>query len=176
MRDRTLCLLLALFCNAAFADESPVNITAVETPELRLYYYNYLADIAPLAGHFAARLAGRLGRRVVLSEAALAWLGEQSWPGNVRSLEHAIERAAVLSDKEILEPADFRKEPLPAPRSLGGEQGAGSGTLREAVEVAERQAITAALAAAAGNRREAAKRLGVSLRTLFYKMDRYGID
>src|SRR5437867_4364721 len=134
------------------------------------------ADIAPLAGHFAARLAGRLGRRVVLSEAVLAWLGEQSWPGNVRSLEHAIERAAVLSDKEILEPADFRKEPLPAPRSLGGEQGAGSGTLREAVEVAERQAITAALAAAAGNRREAAKRLGVSLRTLFYKMDRYGLD
>ena len=49
MRDRTLCLLLALFCNAAFADESPVNITAVETPESRLYYYNYLADIAPLA-------------------------------------------------------------------------------------------------------------------------------
>ena len=49
MRDRTLCLLLALICNAAFADESPVNITAVETPDLRLYYYNYLADIAPLA-------------------------------------------------------------------------------------------------------------------------------
>ena len=134
------------------------------------------ADIAPLAGHFAARLAGRLGRRVALSAAALAWLGEQPWPGNVRSLEHAIERAAVLSDKEILEPADFRKEPLPAPSSHGGEQGAGSGTLRDAVELAERQAITAALTGAAGNRREAAKRLGVSLRTLFYKMDRYGID
>jgi len=97
--------------------------------------------------------------------------------GNVRSLEHAIERAAVLSDKEILEPGDFRKEPLPAPRSSGEqEQRAGSGTLRDAVELAERQAITAALAAAEGNRREAAKRLGVSLRTLFYKMDRYGID
>src|SRR5260221_1341650 len=49
MRDRTLCLLLALICNAAFADESPVHITAVETPDLRLYYYDYLADIAPLA-------------------------------------------------------------------------------------------------------------------------------
>jgi len=94
----------------------------------------------------------------------------------VRSLEHAIERAAVLSDKEILEPGDFRKEALPAPHSLGGEQGAGSGTLRDAVEVAERQAITGALVGAGGNRREAAKRLGVSLRTLFYKMDRYGID
>src|SRR6058998_469929 len=134
------------------------------------------ADIAPLARHFAARLAGRLGRRVALSDAALQWLGEQPWPGNVRSLEHAIERAAVLSDKDILEPADFRKEPLPAPRSHGGEQGAGSGTLRDAVEAAEREAITAALGAAGGNRREAAKRLGVSLRTLFYKMDRYGLE
>jgi len=135
------------------------------------------ADIAPLAGHFAARLAGRLGRRVVLSEAALEWLREQPWPGNVRSLEHAIERAAVLSDKEILEPADFvGPRPLsPSPQRGEGERG-GEVTLRDAVELAERQAITAALAAAAGNRREAAKRLGVSLRTLFYKMDRYGID
>jgi two-component system response regulator AtoC len=131
------------------------------------------ADIAPLAAHFAARLAGRLGRRVALSDAALAWLREQPWPGNVRSLEHAIERAAVLSDKEILEPGDFSAaHPVrAAERGSGGEL-----TLRDAVEVAERQAITAALGAAAGNRREAAKRLGVSLRTLFYKMDRYGID
>ncbi len=49
MRDRTLCLLLVLICNTALADESPVHITAVETPDLRLYYYDYLADIAPLA-------------------------------------------------------------------------------------------------------------------------------
>src|SRR5437762_2713362 len=83
------------------------------------------ADIAPLAGHFAARLAGRLGRRVVLSEAALEWLREQPWPGNVRSLEHAIERAAVLSDKEILEPADFvGPRPLsPSPQRGEGERG-----------------------------------------------------
>ena len=130
-------------------------------------------DIAPLAGHFAARLAGRLGRRVTLSEAALQWLGEQPWPGNVRSLEHAIERAAVLSDKEVLEPGDFTAVPplRSAERGTGGEV-----TLKDAVEAAERQAITAALEAAAGNRRDAAKRLGVSLRTLFYKMDRHGID
>jgi len=114
-----------------------------------------------------------------LSEAALEWLREQPWPGNVRSLEHAIERAAVLSDKEILEPADFLRTPDSRPGSVltpGASPGLlGGGTLRDAVELAERQAIAAALAAAAGNRREAAKRLGVSLRTLFYKMDRYGI-
>ena len=47
--------------------------------------------------------------------------------------------------------------------------------LREAVEAAERRAIEAALGATSGNRREAARRLGVSLRTLFYKMERYRI-
>jgi len=149
-----------------------LHVVAIHLPPLA----GRREDIAPLARHFAARLAGRLGRRVTLSDAALQWLGEQAWPGNVRSLEHAIERAAVLSDKELLEPGDFRKEPLPAPRSPGEERGTGGGTLRDAVEAAEREAIAAVLGAAGGNRREAAKRLGVSLRTLFYKMDRYGID
>jgi len=55
------------------------------------------------------------------------------------------------------------------------EQGVGSGTLREAAEAAERIAIIDALKATDGNRRAAARRLGVSLRTLFYKIDRYGI-
>jgi len=138
------------------------------------------ADIAPLAGHFAGRLVGRLGRRVALSDATLAWLAEQPWPGNVRSLEHAIERAAVLSEKDVLEPADFRPNPgLASGVDLtpGVSPGLpGTKTLKDAVEVAERQAITGALKAAGGNRREAAKALGVSLRTLFYKMDRYGIE
>jgi DNA-binding NtrC family response regulator len=117
---------------------------------------------------------------VALSDATLEWLGEQPWPGNVRSLEHAIERAAVLSEREVLEPSDFRPNSgLVSAVSLtpGASPGLpGTGTLKDAVELAERQAITAALAAAGGNRREAAKRLGVSLRTLFYKMDRYRID
>jgi DNA-binding NtrC family response regulator len=149
-----------------------LNVVAIHLPPLAARR----EDVAPLARHFAAQLARRLGRRVTVSDAGLDWLAHEPWPGNVRALEHAIERAAILSDKEILEPADFGKEPLPAPRSRGGEQGAGSGTLRDAVEAAERQAIAAALGAAGGNRRAAAKRLGVSLRTLFYKMDRYGIE
>ncbi|HMH82801.1 MAG TPA: sigma-54 dependent transcriptional regulator [Gemmatimonadales bacterium] len=148
-----------------------LNVIAIHLPPLA----QRREDIAPLARHFAAQLARRLGRHVTLGEAALQWLGEQRWPGNVRALEHAIERAAVLSDKDTLEPEDFRKEPLPSPLPPG-ERGEGRGTLRDVVEAAEREAIAAALGAAAGNRREAAKRLGVSLRTLFYKMDRYGIE
>ena len=152
-----------------------LHVVAIHLPPLA----GRREDVAPLARHFAARLAGRLGRRVTLSDAALQWLGEQAWPGNVRSLEHAIERAAVLSDKDVLEPSDFRPTPGLRPGSgltPDASPGFEGGTLREAVEVAEREAIAAALGAAGGNRREAAKRLGVSLRTLFYKMDRYGVD
>jgi DNA-binding NtrC family response regulator len=148
-----------------------LNVVAIHLPPLT----ERREDIAPLARHFAAQLGNRLGRAVTLSDSAITWLREQQWPGNVRALEHAIERAAVLSDKEILEPIDFGKGPLPSPFSPG-ERGEGRGTLRDAVERAEREAITAALRGAGGNRREAAKRLGVSLRTLFYKIDRYGLE
>jgi DNA-binding NtrC family response regulator len=51
-----------------------------------------------------------------------------------------------------------------------------AGTLRDAVEAAERQAIFSALAAADGNRRTAARQLGISVRSLFYKMQRHGVD
>ena len=149
-----------------------IHVVAIALPPLR----EREADIAPLAKHFAARLAQRLGRPLALSADALAWLEQQPWPGNVRELENAIERAAVLTNHEILNPADFRGEPVPSPLSQDlGEKGEGRGTLREVVEIAERDAIAAALKATDGNRRAAAERLGVSLRTLFYKIDRYGI-
>lgn len=147
-----------------------LNVVAIHLPPLR----ERREDIVPLARHFCDRLGRRLGRPLALSAEALAWLEQEPWRGNVRELENAIERAAVLSNKEILEPDDFRKEPLPSPHSPG-EKGEGRGTLREAVEAAERQAIAGALEAARGNRREAAKHLGVSLRTLFYKMERHGL-
>jgi len=151
-----------------------INVVGIELPPLR----ERREDIAPLAQHFAARLAQRLGgggggRPLSLSDAAIGWLEGQEWPGNVRQLENAIERAAVLSNKEVLEPEDFAVVPAVnnEQRKSGGEV-----TLSDAVENAERQAITAALRATDGNRRAAAERLGVSLRTLFYKIDRYGIE
>ncbi len=153
-----------------------LHVVGIHLPPLR----ERPEDVAPLARHFTARLAPRLGHPVSLSEAAVTWLTQQSWPGNVRELENAIERAAVMSDKEMLEPADFAtrhtghvsRHTSHAPRSTE----AGNVTLRAAVEAAERDAITAALSKHSGNRRDAAKALGVSLRTLFYKIERYGIE
>jgi two-component system response regulator AtoC len=148
-----------------------LNVVTIHLPPLR----ERPDDIAPLATHFAARLAQRQRRPLALSPAALVWLAAQPWPGNVRELENAIERAAVLSDHEVLEPDDLRSDRRPAPLPPG-VRGAGSGTLREVVESAEREAIRAALTRADGNRREAARRLGISLRTLFYKLGRLGLD
>ena len=145
-----------------------INVVAIELPPLR----ERRPDIAPLARLFAARLAKRFARPLSLSDAAITWLEQQEWPGNVRELENAIERAAVLSDKESLEPADFADA---ADARRATHDARGGGTLSDAVEAAEGEAIAAALAATNGNRREAAKQLGVSLRTLFYKIDRYGI-
>jgi len=149
-----------------------IHVVAIELPPLR----ERKDDIGPLARHFAARLAQRLGRPLALSDDAIAWLEQQHWPGNVRELENAIERAAVLNDKEVLERGDFSAAPPrhEVERGSGGEDAA-DGTLRSAVENAERSAILDALKATDGNRRAAAQRLGVSLRTLFYKIDRYGI-
>ena len=150
-----------------------IHVVAIELPPLR----ERRADIAPLARHFAATLARRFGRPLSLSDDAIAWLEQQEWPGNVRELENAIERAAVLTETDVLTRDAFRTVPplRNAERGSGGED-TGDGTLRSVVESAERVAIVAALKATDGNRREAAKRLGVSLRTLFYKIDRYGIE
>jgi two-component system response regulator AtoC len=148
-----------------------LNVVTIRLPALR----ERPEDIGALARQFVAQLGRRFGRVLALAPEAVAWLERQPWPGNVRQLENAIERAAVLSDRETLGPSDFRSDHLPSPISPA-EKGEGSGTLRDAVEDAEREAIHAALAAASGNRRVAARRLGVSLRTLFYKMSRLGIE
>jgi two-component system, NtrC family, response regulator AtoC len=150
-----------------------LNVVTIHLPPLA----ERREDIAPLARHFAALLARRLGRTVGLSDSAVAWLTAQPWPGNVRALEHTIERAAVLSDQDTLEPHDLEAPTVALTRGPSpGEPSSTSHTLREAVEAAEREAISGALSTAGGNRRVAAERLGVSLRTLFYKMERYGLS
>src|SRR5207245_3242410 len=100
-----------------------LNVVRLHCPPLR----ERPGYIAPLALHFAARLAQRLGRPLSLADTAVAWLEAQPWRGNVRELEHAIERAAVLTDKEVLEPEDLRKGPLPTPPVVADEGGGGVG-------------------------------------------------
>jgi two-component system response regulator AtoC len=148
-----------------------LNVVTIRLPPLR----ERPEDIGPLARLFAAQLGRRFGRAPELAPDAVAWLERQPWPGNVRQLENAIERAAVLTDRAALTPSDFANDPLVSPSSQG-RKGEARETLREAVAAAEREAIRAALAGAGGNRRAAARRLGISLRALFYKMRRLDVE
>lgn len=131
-------------------------------------------DVAALLAHFAHRVAQQLGRPVSVSPRALAMLSVYAWPGNVRELESAVNHAARLAGNGRLEYADFGLMDLPsAPPAMGTE---GSLALKPQVEAFERQVIQQALAAAKGSRRNAARLLGISLRTLFYKIRRYGLE
>src|SRR5262249_61456001 len=64
-------------------------------------------DIPALAEHFLARAASKLARTLRLSPGALERLLRYPWPGNVRELENAIERAAILTRTEVVEPDDL---------------------------------------------------------------------
>ena len=135
------------------------------------------ADVGPLARTLLARIGRELGRPgLVLAADAAAALASADWPGNVRELANALERAAILAEGR-----ELRAQDVLAARGAGalaggasgrGPAGAAAGTLT----VIEREAIVRALAEVGGNRRQAAKRLGIGLRTLYEKIHRYGLS
>ena len=125
-------------------------------------------DILPLAEHFV-QLLSRGPQRTApeIEEDAKAALLAHGWPGNVRELQNTIERALVLagSGAITLETLGLR------PGALGSAAPTSHGTLKDL----EKRAIRGALDAEEGNRRRAAKRLGIALRTLQYKIKEYGL-
>jgi len=129
-------------------------------------------DIPALVTHFAQQVASRTGRPVSITPQALAGLSVYSWPGNVRELRQIVERAATLSPSGKLDRGDFPilTAELPSASGVGGAY-----ALKPQVEAVERDAILRALTATKGTRRDAARLLQVSLRTLFYKLRRYGL-
>lgn len=112
-------------------------------------------------------LLRELGTDVVVEDAALDLLRAQPFPGNVRELRNVLARAIALGDGGPLDQAAIE-----AALPTGGLE---VGALRGRVDLVEREAIEAALAATSGNQTHAAKRLGISRRALLYKMQRYGL-
>ena len=127
-------------------------------------------EIGLLAELFARQLSLRMGRAVPsIGDAARALLEQYPWPGNVRELRNAIERALVLVEGSVVLP-----EHLPAAVTNSRIESTGS-SFRDRVESVEQRSIEEALAAEGGNQTRAAKRLGVSRRTLVYKLDKYDL-
>ncbi|MBA3521392.1 MAG: sigma-54-dependent Fis family transcriptional regulator [Gemmatimonadales bacterium] len=145
-----------------------LNVVRLHLPPLR----ERPDDVPALLAHFARQAAQRLGHPVSVTPAALTALTHHSWPGNVRELRNAVERAAVLGGGGPLDSKDFSLANGTGGHANGATAANGALDLKSQVEVVERKAILRALEASGGNRRQAAVLLGVSLRTLFYKMRR----
>ena len=135
-------------------------------------------DLPLLATHLLERAAQRLTRQpAVLSPEALRCLWTYSWPGNVRELQHVLEGAMVLSDGVIrpdhLPPAIQRAAQARPAAEAGPVL---SGSLDEALEEWERRMILDALQQTQGVQARAAKILGVSERSLWYRIKKLGIQ
>jgi two-component system response regulator FlrC len=135
-------------------------------------------DIVPLARHILARLAKDAGRHgLTLSPEAELQLTHYAWPGNIRELENVLQRALILAPGSTIEPAHLY---LPAAKIAAREQPLAATMTAAApaqqptdIKSLERQHIMDALAATGGSRKLAAERLGMSERTLRYKLARY---
>jgi two-component system NtrC family response regulator len=142
-----------------------IGVVPVRLPPLR----DRLADIVTLAEHFLALQPG--ARR--LSAGAAARMLAHPWPGNVRELRNAIERVAALARRPVLTAEDFSF--LAAPPGEAGTDWL-AGDLPTAVARLEAEMIRRALAAADGNRAEAARRLGIHRQLLYEKLRRLGLE
>jgi len=138
-----------------------LGVVPIHLPPLR----ERRADIFPLAEQFLAASGKRLA-----PEAAARLLGH-AWPGNVRELRNATERAATLSRHAVItaEDLDFLVGEAAREDFLAGD-------LPTAVTRLETAMIRRALAAAGGNRTEAARRLNIHRQLLYEKMRRYGVE
>jgi DNA-binding NtrC family response regulator len=162
--------LAALISQGSFREDLFYRLSVIQValPPLR----DRREDIPALAEHFLARSAGKLGRALRLSPAAVERLLRYPWPGNVRELENAIERAAILTRSEAVEPDD-----LPPHVSAGLQLGPSPALPRQTTLAdAERIHILQTLERFGRNHSGAAEALGIGRTTLWRKLKEYGLE
>jgi two-component system, NtrC family, response regulator AtoC len=124
-------------------------------------------DLLPIAEALLARISADLGRPPLqLDDEAKRRIQQARWSGNVRELANALERAAILAEGDSLRGADL---------VVSTRRDEGDGEVQKMADI-EHEAIRRALAEVGGNRRLAAERLGIGVRTLYEKLKRYGIE
>ena len=142
-----------------------LNVVAVRVPPLR----ERLEDIRELAAFFLERFCRQHNRALTLDPACIAVLRGYDWPGNVRELRNLVERVVVLARTNPVAPDELRA-------FLGVRSSAvQDGTLKAALDRAEREAVQKALAAEGGSVTAAARVLGVGRASLYRVLKRHGI-
>ncbi|WP_313809095.1 sigma-54 dependent transcriptional regulator [Sphingobium sp.] len=169
-----------------------LNVVQLTIPPLR----ERLGDVPALCRHLLARIATQPGLRGLgLTDDALALLMQHDWPGNVRQLQNALFRAAVLCEGDALTPQDFpqitahihgrihgdashgrlRAVPQPHREAAGITLFEGDGHVRQLAEI-EADVIRLAIGHYRGRMTEVARRLGIGRSTLYRKLAELGID
>jgi len=153
-----------------------INVVAIHIPPLK----ERPGDIPILAGHFLSIYAARAHKQMRgIDEMALSMLMKHDWPGNVRELENAIERAVALCRSDIITPEDLPKaivrkatKTLTTTTSLLPLEGINLEAKLAEIEITY---IKRAIDMTAGNTTKAAEILGLTLRSLRYRMEKLGI-
>jgi len=142
-----------------------INTVEINLPPLR----DRREDIPLLIDHFIGIYSKKYTKnRLKLSAETLKKLQSYHWPGNIRELQHAIERAIILSESDILQTGDFLFSPQVSDKD-GGEFESYN------LESIERMAIMKTLKKHQGNVSKAAKELGLSRAALYRRMERHGL-
>lgn len=122
-------------------------------------------DVAGFSRFFLQQFSRKYRRQgMSFSEKAIRKLCEHSWPGNVRELKHTIEKAVILAEGPVLEPADLFVRAATSSRAP-----------EMSLQQMEKQAIAACLHRHQGNLSQAARTLGITRATLYSKMKKYGL-
>jgi two-component system response regulator PilR (NtrC family) len=151
-----------------------VNVIEIRVPPLR----ERLEDIDELVDAVLTRLGKQIGNRALrLTDAASRALRDYHFPGNVRELENVLERAATLCAGGVIDAADLHLRPKAAPTELTIQNSVAPGErLGDALEDIERDAIVRALEQTRYNKTKAAQLLGMTFRSLRYRIKKLGIE
>lgn len=145
----------------------------INTVELRLPPLRERGDdLYLLADHFLARYAASYGRDVSgFTDQARSQMRQYEWPGNVRELQHTIERAVILTDADTVGADDLQfSASTPAT-----DAGPGLGVASLDLEEIERAAVRSALSKHGGNITHAAEALGLTRKSLYRRIEKYGL-
>jgi DNA-binding NtrC family response regulator len=147
-----------------------LNVFHIHLPPLR----EHKADLPALVEHLLTDISEKHGKKVTgVSSDVLDLFKSYPWPGNVRELRNVLERAAIASDRSIINrqhlPSDFGHAPAVAASGLGSLRF----PIGTTVDDAERELIFQTLAATSQNKTRAAELLGISLKTLHNKLKEY---
>ena len=141
-----------------------INTIHIDLPPLR----QRREDIVPLAESFLHRYAAKYAKPIEgFSSEAVREMEEYPWAGNIRELQHSIEKAVILSDGPVITPSTLLLRPASVPPAAE----AGFTTLDEM----ERSMIAQAMSRCGGNMTEVARQLGITRQTLYNKIKRYGL-